>query len=142
MKDARSGIELFSNRNFVRKWGIMIPTFNQLGYQTKDNFTFKKVTMSLHLNDMDKLSLLEPFFDKIVVKENPKEYIDSEQPTTRYNLTSKFEDVDNVDVIISHINELTQEDLNLLTTIRLNVSTLEPGQYSSSNLVIDVKNKV
>ena len=91
---------------------------------------------------MDKLSLLEPFFDKIVVKENPKEYIDSEQPTTRYNLTSKFEDVENVDVRITHINELTQEDLNLLTTIRLNVAILEPGQYTSSNLVIDVKNKV
>jgi mannose-6-phosphate isomerase class I len=71
-----------------------------------------------------------------------KEYIDSEQPTTRYNLTSKFEDVDNVDVRITHINELTQEDLNLLSTIRLNVATLEPGQYTSNNIVIDVKNKI
>ncbi len=142
MKDARSGIELFSNRNFVRKWGIMIPTFNQLGYQTQDNFTFKKLTIALHLDGMSKLSLLEPFFDKIVVNENPKAYIDSEQPTTRYNLTSKFEDVDNVDVRITHINELTQEDLNLLSTIRLSVVNLEPGQYTSNNIVIDVKNKI
>jgi GT2 family glycosyltransferase len=138
MKNNRGAIEMYSNRNFVRKWGVMISTFNQLNYQTQDNFEFKKIKISIELNDNKYLPILEPFFDKIVTKDSPEEYIISEQLTTRYDIRTKFEDVLNVDARITCENELTNDDVNMLMNIRVDLPKYEQGIYQIGNLIINI----
>lgn len=138
MKDNRGRIEMYSNRNFVRKWGVMISTFNQLGYQTQENFEFKKIKVCLKLEENKYLPILEPFFDKIIA-ESPEEYIESEQLTTRYDIKSKFENTLDVDVMISHPNELTENDVNMLMNLRVDLPKYEKGIYEIGNLIIDIR---
>ena len=138
MKDKRQDIEIFSNRNFIRKWGITISTFNQLGYQTQDDFTFKKLSLGLTTNNNEYIGLLEPFFDKIKTDSLPTDYIKFEQETTRYDLKSKFEDNPDVDVMVNISSEITQDDFNVLTTLRLAVQQYSPGTYKIGNLTIDI----
>ena len=138
MKDNRGRIEMYSNRNFVRKWGVMISTFNQLNYQTQDNFEFKKMKISIKLNDNKYLPILEPFFDKIITKDSPEEYITSEQLTTRYDIKSKFEDVLHVDATITCNNELTNDDVNMLMNLRVDLPKYEQGIYQIGNLIINI----
>jgi len=142
MKDKRQNIEIFSNRNFVRKWGIMISTFNQMGYQIQDEFTFKKFLIGITINDDSNLTLLEPFFDKINLGTIPQGYIDAEQSTTRYDLKSKFEDVNDVDVMIRLNTPLNQEDFNVLTTLRVTIPGYAVGQYEVGNLLIDIRKDI
>jgi GT2 family glycosyltransferase len=141
MKDKRQNIEIFSNRNFVRKWGIPISTFNQIGYQTQDKFTFKKFLIGITINDDSNLTLLEPFFDKIDLGMVPQGYIDDEQSTTRYDLKSKFENVNDVDVMISLNSPLTQEDFNTIVTLQVILSNYDPGHYNTGNLSILIKDQ-
>ena len=138
MKDNRGRIEMYSNRNFVRKWGVMISTFNQLNYQTQDNFEFKKIKISINLNDNKYLPILEPFFDKIITKDSPEEYITSEQLTTRYDIKSKFEDMLHVDATITCNNELTNDDVNMLMNLRVDLPKYEQGIYQIGNLIINI----
>ena len=112
IKNNKSEIELHSNRNFVRKWGIMISTFNQLNYQSQDKFEYTKMKLCIKIKDNRYLPMLEPFFDKIAMNDSPEDYLISEQPTTRYDLKSKFEDVLYVDAVISYENQLTNDDFN------------------------------
>lgn len=142
MKDKRSAIEFASNRNFIRKWGIPIHTFNQINYQNQENFIFKKFTMGLTTNNKKTLFDVEPFFDKINLNEVPNEYIELEQINTRYDLKSKFEDVNSVDVMINEIESMTQKDMELLYVLRLVVGQYDIGQYKIGNLMIDIKNKI
>jgi GT2 family glycosyltransferase len=137
MKDNRVRIEMYSNRNFVRKWGVMISTFNHLNYQTQENFEFKKIKVCLKLNENKYLPLLEPFFDKIII-DSPEDYITSEQLTTRYDIKSKFEDVINVDATISYENELTEDDVNMLMNLRVDLPKYENGIYKIGNLIIHI----
>ena len=141
MKDKRQNIEIFSNRNFVRKWGIPISTFNQIGYQTQDKFTFKKFLIGITINDDSNLTLLEPFFDKIDLGMVPQGYIDAEQSTTRYDLKSKFENVNDVDVMISLNSPLTQEDFNTIVTLQVILPNYNPGHYNTGNLSILIKDQ-
>jgi GT2 family glycosyltransferase len=138
MKDKRQDIEIFSNRNFIRKWGITISTFNQLGYQTQDDFTFKKLSLGLTTNKNEYIGLLEPFFDKIKTDSLPTDYIKFEQETTRYDLKSKFEDKPDVDVMVNISSEITQDDFNVLTTLRLAVQQYSPGTYKIGNLTVEI----
>jgi len=138
MKDNRGAIEMYSNRNFVRKWGVMISTFNQLNYQTKDNFEYKKIKISIQLNDNNYLPILEPFFDKIITIDSPEEYVTSEQLTTRYDIKSKFEDVLDVEVKITYENKLTNDDVNMLMNLRVDLPKYEKGIYQIGNLIINI----
>ena len=142
MKEKRVGIEMSSNRNFVRKWGVMISTFNQLNYQLKDKFEFKKFKLGLTLNELKYLPILEPFFDKLITHESPAQYIETEQQTTRYNIQSKFDDALNVDAMISYKGELTETDVNMLINIRVDLPKYEIGKYEIGNLIIDIKNQI
>jgi len=141
MKDIRQDIEAHSIRNFIRKWGMTIPTFNSLDYQTKDDFTFNKTKIGIKLLNNNHIGLLEPFFDKIEIENIPQEYIEVEQNYTRYNLKSKFEDVDNVDVKIFLENELTQEDFDVILTLQVLILNYGPGQYTSGNMKILILDK-
>ncbi len=142
MKDKRNDIEFFSNRNFIRKWGVPIHTFNQINYQNQESFTYKKFSMGLTTNNKKTLFDVEPFFDKIDLDEIPNDYIDKEQPNTNYNLKNKFEDVNSVDVMVYEIEPMTNKDMELLLVLRLVVSQYEIGQYKIGNLTINIKNKI
>jgi hypothetical protein len=139
MKDKRQNIEIFSNRNFVRKWGIPISTFNQINYQQKEYFTYKNLNIGLTINDDSNLILLEPFFNKINLGTPPQDYIETEQSTTRYDLKSKFENYDDVDVMVKLTSDLTQEDFNNITVLKMVIQEYEPGIYSIGNLSIEIK---
>jgi len=139
MKDKRQNIEIFSNRNFVRKWGIPISTFNQVNYQQKEDFSYKNLNIGLTINDDSNLVLLEPFFNKINLGTVPQDYIDAEQPTTRYNLKSKFENYDDVDVMVKLTSVLTQEDFNNIIVLKMIIQEYEPGMYSIGNLSVEIK---
>jgi GT2 family glycosyltransferase len=139
MKDNRGVIEMNSNRNFVRKWGLPIMVFNQMSYQTNNEFSYKKFNMGINLNDINLLGPIEPFFDKILISGDVDSYIESEQPKTRYNLKSKFEDVENVDVLITINGELDNETYNNIMLLRYMVLNYEPNIYQYGNLTIDIK---
>ena len=141
MKDVRGVIEVHSIRNFIRKWGITIPTFNSMGYQTNENFKFNKIKIGVKLSNDKHIDLLEPFFDKIGIDSIPQEYIDNEQTHTRYNLSSKFEDVDNVDVKVLISEDLTQEEFNVINTLQVLVPNYSPGEYVVGNMKILIKDQ-
>lgn len=141
MKDNRGNIEFASNRNFIRKWGIPIHTFNQLNYQNQEKFEFKSFLMGLTTKDMSRLFDIEPFFNKIELGETPDEYIELEQKNTRYDLKSKFVNTELVDVMVQ-ADSITDDDFKLLFVLRATLPKYEVGQYKIGNFVIDIKNKI
>lgn len=141
MKDNRVKIEINSNRNFVRKWGIPIHSFNEIRYWEDDVFKFKTFNMGLKTRNKSRLGQIEPFFDKIDLGEIPDDYIQNEQPNTNYDLRSKFTLFDTSDVIIYEIKPFTDEDIYSLYTLRLSIPQYEPGEYEMGNMKIEIKKK-
>lgn len=138
-KNDRFKIELSSNRNFVRKWGIPIYAFNELRYWDDDVFTYKTFSMGLKTRSKNKLFEIEPFFDKIDLGEIPEEYIKNEQTNTRYDLRSKFTLTDTVDVMVVEVEPFTNEDVINLQKLRLSIPYYEPGEYQIGNMLIEIK---
>ena len=95
--------------------------------------------MGLTLNDDSNFMLLEPFFNKINLGISPQGYIDAEQSTTRYNLKSKFENYDDVDVMIKLTSDLTQDDFNNIVILKMIIQDYESGMYSIGNLSVEIK---
>jgi hypothetical protein len=141
-KENRTLIEIASNRNFVRKWGIPIHSFNELRYWMDDEFKYKTFSMGLTTNSKSRLFEIEPFFDKINLGTIPDDYINNEQKNTRYDLRSKFTLVDTVDVMIHEVSPFTDEDLYLLRVLRLSIPEYEPGEYQIGNMLIDIKKQL
>ena len=141
-KNERMKIEMASNRNFVRKWGIPINAFNELRYWDDENFTFKTFTMGLTTNNKNLLLHIEPFFDKIKLDVMPEEYIKNEQPNTRYDIRSKFTLTDTVDVMVYETSPFTNEDLFVLQKLRLSIPHYEPGEYQVGNMLIEIKRNI
>ena len=142
MKNDRQRIEFCSNRNFIRKWGIPIHSFNEIRYWEDSEFKYKTFSMGLKTRNSSRLMQLEPFFDKIDLSEIPEDYITKEQPNTRYDLRTKFVLTDNVDVVIYEIKPFTDEDAYMLYTLRLSIPQYEPGEYEAGNMKIIIKNKL
>ena len=139
MKTDRGRIEMNSNRNFIRKWGIPISSFSELRYWEDTNFKYNTFNMGLKTRNKGNLPMLEPFFDKIDLGEIPEEYIEMEQKNTRYDLRSKFTLFDTVDVVIYETKPFTDEDIYTLQKIRLSLPYYEPGEYESGNMKIEIK---
>jgi GT2 family glycosyltransferase len=139
MKNDRQKIELHSNRNFVRKWGVPIYAFNEIRYWDDDVFTFKTFSMGLITRNKNRLFEVEPFFDKIDLGEIPEDYINNEQKNTQYDLRSKFALIDTVDVVIIEVGSFTDEDIMNLQKIRLSIPYYEPGEYQIGNMLIEIK---
>jgi hypothetical protein len=141
MKDVRGAIEAHSIRNFIRKWGISIPMFNAMDYQTTDNFSYDKKIVGVKLSSTKHIELLEPFFDKIEIDEFPKEYVEKEQEFTRYNLSKKFEDVNDVDIKVFVTDTFTQDDFNMVNALRVSLDDYGPGVYENGNLTVLIIDK-
>jgi GT2 family glycosyltransferase len=139
MKTDRGRIEMNSNRNFIRKWGISISSFNELRYWEDNAFKFNTFNMGLTTRNKNNIHILEPFFDKINLGEIPEDYIEMEQKNTRYDLRSKFTLTETVDVMIYETKPFTDEDLYTLQKIRLSLPYYEPGEYESGNMKIEIK---
>lgn len=129
-------------RNFIRKWGIPIPVFNELRYWEDDIFTYKTFTMGLTTRNESKLYNVEPYFDKINLGKIPEEYIKNEQSNTNFDLRSKFVMFDSVDVMIYETSPMTDEDMYTINKIRLSIPHYEPGEYQIGNLLVEIRNKV
>lgn len=142
MKTDRGRIEMNSNRNFIRKWGIPISSFSELRYWEDRNFNYKTFNMGLKTRNKANLTMLEPFFDKIDLGEIPEDYIEMEQKNTRYDLRSKFILTDTVDVVIYEISPFTNEDIYTLQKIRLSLPYYEPGEYETGNMKIEIKKEL
>lgn len=136
-KNDRLKIEMSSNRNFVRKWGIPIYAFNELEYWNDENFQYKTFTMGLTTNSQN-LTHIEPFFDKIKTDIIPEEYINTEQKNTRYDLRSKFTLTDTVDVMVYELSPFDNQDLYTLQKLRLSIPYYEPGEYQIGNMLIEI----
>jgi GT2 family glycosyltransferase len=141
-KNDRMTIEMSSNRNFVRKWGIPIYAFNELRYWEENDFTYKTFLMGLTTNNKNLLLHVEPFFDKIKMDIIPEEYIKNEQNNTRYDIRSKFTLSDTVDVMVYETSPFTNEDLSVLQKLRLSIPYYEPGEYQIGNMMIEIKKGV
>jgi GT2 family glycosyltransferase len=142
MKNDRTMIEVKSNRNFVRKWGIPISSFNELRYWEDEVFKFNTFTMGLSTRNKSYLFYLEPFFDKIDLGEVPEDYIKNEQSNTNYDLRSKFILTETVDVMIYETSPFTDEDMYLFHKLRLSIPYYEPGEYQIGNMLIEIKKEL
>jgi len=129
-------------RNFIRKWGIPIPIFNELYYWEDEIFNYKTFSMGLTTRNNTKLYNIEPYFDKINLGTIPEDYISNEQPNTNYDLRSKFILTDIVDVMITETSPFTDEDLYTINKIRLSIPHYEVGEYQIGNMLIEIKKKV
>jgi GT2 family glycosyltransferase len=129
-------------RNFIRKWGIPIPIFNELYYWEDNIFNYKTFSMGLTTRNNTKLYNVEPYFDKINLGTIPEDYISNEQPNTNYDLRSKFILTDIVDVMITETSPFTDEDLYTINKIRLSIPHYEVGEYQIGNMLIDIKRRV
>jgi GT2 family glycosyltransferase len=143
IKNKRSEIEACSNKNFVRKWGLESSTFNTIiKYQSVENFIYNHYKICLVSNHKNVLTILEPFVNKIKTDDIPEDYISETQPNTRFDLKSKFENTDDVDVILSYGDILTIDDLFLIKTLQLDLLKYEIGIHKIGNWVVEVKNKI
>ena len=129
-------------RNFIRKWGIPIPVFNELRYWEDESFEYKTFNMGLTTRNESRLYNVEPYFDKINLGKIPEEYIKNEQPNTNFDLRSKFILFDAVDVMIYETSPMTDEDMYTINKIRLSIPHYEPGEYQIGNLLIEIRNQV
>lgn len=142
MKNNRQIVEFHSVRNFIRKWGIPISSFNELRYWDDDKFTYKTFNMCLVTRNKSSIAQLEPFFDKIDLGEMPEEYIQNEQLNTNYDLKSKFLMTNNCDVVIYEMNKFTDVDFHLLHSLRVSIPHYEPGEYEVGNMKIEIRKKI
>ena len=109
-------------RNFIRKWGITIPTFNELYYWEDKIFTYPTFNLGIELRNDKYLYRLEPYFDKLYLGGTiPNTYISNEQPNTNYDLRSKFLLCGMVDVMITETEQMNEEDLHVINKIRLSI---------------------
>jgi GT2 family glycosyltransferase len=139
MKNNRQLIETKSIRNFIRKWGIPITSFNEVRYWDDEIYKYNTFTMGLTTRNRNNLFFLEPFFDKIDLGGIPEDYIQNEQSNTNYDLRSKFILTDTVDVMVYETSPFTDEDMYLFTKLRLSIPHYEPGEYQIGNMLIEIK---
>lgn len=132
-------IELNSNKNFIRKWGMPISSFVKLKYWD-DNFSYRKVEIGLKLKDSEIkfIELLEPFFDKIEVNDYPHDYILSEQKNTNFDLSKKFEKSIKLSYVVEVLNPLNTEDIPILYNLRQLILNYKEGLHKIGNFNLKV----
>lgn len=141
-KDNKIKYEINSNRNFIRKWGIPISSFNELRYWEEDNFNYVSFTMGLTTTNESILLQVEPFFDKISMGKIPENYLFIEQKNTNYDLRSKFVLTDMVDVMVYDIDNISEHDIDTLKKLRLSIPYYEIGEYIIGSMKIEIRNKI
>jgi GT2 family glycosyltransferase len=141
-KNNKTKFEINSNRNFIRKWGIPISSFNEVRYWEENIFKYPIFTMGLTTTNHSRLSQIEPFFDKINIGSIPENYLFVEQPNTKYDLRSKFVLTDMVDVMIYEIAPITDEDIYTLQKLRLSIPFYSVGEYIIGSMKIEIRKEI
>lgn len=141
-KNKTNKVEINSNRNFIRKWGIPISMFNYIDYQNDEDFDYKTFNISIILKSEHLLGDIEPYFDKIKCTFDYNTYIAEEQKYTNYDLNSKFLMCDFVDVVVYEKNFITEEDYQNIQSLRLILPKYEIGTYEIGNLIIEIKKEL
>jgi glycosyltransferase involved in cell wall biosynthesis len=88
-----------SLREYIRKWGGMFKEYGPC--EPKPNI---KYNVGLELIDAQDqmVAIVEPFFDKLKADCDYSNYINIEQPNTKFDLKSKFVNELNTDIIITY----------------------------------------
>lgn len=138
-KNNRELIELNSNRNFIRKWGMPISSFIKIEYW-KQPFNYSKSIVGLNLKskNYDLLKFLEPLFDQIKCDILIDDYINTEQPKTNYSLSKKFTTLDKCDSIVEISNNIDSSDIENLLLLRFILNQYSQGKYAIGSLVITI----
>jgi GT2 family glycosyltransferase len=139
MKDSRQFIELCSNKNFVRKWGTPMYTFNLFEYYKLDKFEYNKLNVGLTTKDKEYSTTLEPFFDKVKTDIIPIEFIESDQQYTSVNLMEKYQNTEDVDIMVYIEKFETSVDYDNLIKLRFILSNYGVGMYEIGNMKIDIR---
>jgi GT2 family glycosyltransferase len=131
-------IEMVSNRNFVRKWGMRqdAPKYNIAFKVTKCNYDF--------------LNLLEPWCDRIYIEDDmqvlTEQYIESEQPNTKFELDKRVfcigyndPNAENDIVVSIDATRFIEQDFNIIQQLPLIIQNSgEPGEFTLGNLHINI----
>lgn len=135
-----------ASRNFLRKWGSWVANDE---YQYPLIHPKYDVGFVVHNCNMNALSFLEPWCDNIYITDNKlrSEYIEMEQPNTKYNLKDKvrtysFKDEDKPNNIVVEFdgNRLTNDSLQLLQQLpQIIKETNELGQFEIDIFKITIK---
>jgi len=127
-------IELNSNRNFIRKWGMRLSA-------PKYNIGIRVENCTAHL-----LELLEPFGEQIYSDAEWMKYITLEQPNTKFDLRKRCHSLNNLDRydyndIIVEIdgNAFTQQDFDIIQNLSAIIQDSgEIGTFTLGNLKITI----
>jgi len=127
-------IELNSNRNFIRKWGIRLSA-------PKYNIGIRIENCTAHL-----LELLEPFGEQIYSDAEWMKYVTLEQLNTKFDLRKRCHSLTNLDRydyndIIVEIdgNAFTQQDFDVIQNLSAIVQDSgEIGTFTIGNLKITI----
>lgn len=126
--------EMFSNRNYLRKWG------RHSGNPVKNTYD---IGLVLKNGSTEALDVLEPFFSNVYVDCDPTDYINLNQPKTKFNLTKKiksYETPRDNDIIVSiDFAELTEKGYQALTTLPNIISQAQKvGMYQIEGINIQI----
>lgn len=138
-KNKRISYEMFSIKNFIRKWGMPIYSFNKTEYWNQTYFKYKKYKIGLICNSPNIIEHFEPFFDKIECVIIPINYINNEQKYTIFDISNKFNSVKDMDVIVTSNGIMTNDDFNVISQLQLIIPEYGIGKYEIGNMVIDIK---
>jgi hypothetical protein len=128
----------FGLRNFLRKWHVpwnVIQEFNDV------NISYKKLKCKLVMNfsNMNILYHLEPFFDTIITDNLNlvNNYIEKEQPNTRFILKNKFIECGHCD-FVCYIEENQSINVDYISKLQYIVNGGERGRYNLEDLIIEI----
>ena len=111
----KAQIESNSNKNFVRKWGMIansLETLNPLVYDI--GFIIKNCNINT-------VRMLEPWCSTLYVDCDPTEYIHSEQQNTKLDLYDRIrtdKSYSNDILLEFDLNQMTSDNVYLLQSIR------------------------
>jgi len=131
-------IEYNSNRNFLRKWG------------NRNNAPKYNIAFVVRNCNSQILELLEPWCDRIYIEQSVNtiidEYIDKEQPNTKFDLTKRVLTIElndaqgENDIIVElDVNQLTNQDFAYIQQLAdIIADSAEPGTFELGNLLINI----
>lgn len=131
--------ELNSNKNFIRKWGIPMSEFNNIRYWLINDFKYKKIHSTLISNNPDVVFPLEPFFDNIVTTCDTYGYISREQKNTSVNLSDKFSNNIEGQMVLYCDNIKNDIILQKVMSFKMNYEKYHRGKYSVDNCLLEIK---
>lgn len=138
--DERHRFEYNSNRNFIRKWGLPVSVFSELNYQKDGKFEYikKEICLKTVSNEYYFIKNLEPYFDKINCGMIPFLYVQDEQKNTNYNLTEKFINFKECNIIVESPPLLQVENYKILNQLRSIIKDLSKGSYQFGEFIVTV----